>query len=320
MKSVTGKRAISGTETTHISSAQISSAYLGLHDSLCRSFQTEEPTRAFAAEVIEGPGNGISCPNVLTDGVVFEKAAVLFTHAQGAELPAGATCRRPHLAGHPFEAISVSVVAHPRNPYVPSAHLNVRVFLVKASPKQTSWWVGGGFDLTPFYPYKQDVIDWHRAARDACLPYGENLHHSFKQNCDTYFFLSHRKETRGAGGIFFDDHQQEGGLGESVELTLSVAEHFQTAYTAIVTRRKDTRYGERERKFQSYRRARYAEFILLYDRGTRYGLQSGRRVESVLACLPPVAEWIYQFTPEPDSPEARLVTDYFVPRDWLAAE
>jgi coproporphyrinogen III oxidase len=261
-------------------------------------------------------GGGLSHPQVLSGGDVLEKAAVMFTHARGAHLPRAATRDRRNLVGNPFEAISVSAIVHPRNPYAPSAHMNLRAFFVAPSERDCVWWFGGGYDLTPFYPFEEDVLHWHRTCRDACAPYGSGLYERFKKNCDDYFRLDHRGEARGVGGLFFDD-LADGGFERNFSLIRSVGDHFLVGYLPIVQRRMGAPYGERQRRFQLYRRGRYVEFNLLLDRGTRYGLQSGRRIESVLASLPPVVEWPYNWNPEPGSPEARL-SEFLTPRDWLA--
>jgi coproporphyrinogen III oxidase len=290
---------------------------LRLHNSICFELAAEEPLRSFEGNMAKQADRGASYPRVLTGGDVLEKAAVMFTHAYGAQLPAAASSNRPYLVGHSFEAISVSVVVHPRNPYVPSTHMNIRAFFVTIPGEELSWWFGGGYDLTPYYPFKEDVLHWHRTAYDACMPFGADLYERFKRNCDEYFRLEHRGETRGVGGLFLDDFS-EGGFEHAFELIRSIGDHFVPAYLPILRRRKQTCYTERERQFQLYRRGRYVEFNLLYDRGTRYGLQSGRRIESVLVSLPPVVEWRYDWHPEPGSPEAKLSSDFLRPRDWLA--
>ena len=260
---------------------------------------------------------GLSRPRVLQDGARIEKAAVLFTHAIGERLPSAATERNPQLAGQPFQATAISVIVHPRNPYAPTAHMNLRFFLVgtKDAGRNLHWHFGGGFDLTPFYPFVEDVVHWHRTANAACRPHGD-VYARLKANCDAYFHLPHRNEARGVGGIFFDDWT-EGGFDASLALVASVGKHFLPAYRPIFERRADTPWGEREEDFMLYRRGRYAEFNLALDRGTRYGLQSGRNVESVLASLPPRARWVYDYKPPQNSPEASLSDRYLRPRDWL---
>lgn len=260
-------------------------------------------------------GGGIS--RVLEDGAVFEKAGVNFSDVTGARLPPAATAARPQLAGRPFHATGVSVVIHPRNPYVPTSHANVRCFVAPArdASERDVWWVGGGFDLTPYYGFDEDCIAWHRAAKAACDPFGESLYPKFKDWCDTYFFLPHRNEPRGVGGLFFDDFD-EGGFDNALGFLKSVAQAYADAYLPIVGRRKDIPYGERERSFQLYRRGRYVEFNLVYDRGTLFGLQSAGRVESILMSLPPLASWKYDYKPEPGADEARLYERFLKPRDW----
>lgn len=284
-----------------------------LQDDIEAKFADLDGSAAFAGQDTALPGGGLSRPRVLQDGAHIEKAAVLFTHAIGDSLPAAATDRNPHLAGQPFQATAISLIVHPRNPYVPTAHLNLRFFLVET--KHLHWHFGGGFDLTPFYPFTEDVVHWHRTAYGACLPHGD-VYARLKANCDTYFHLPHRNEARGVGGVFFDDWS-EGGFDASLALVSSVGKHFLPAYCPIFERRAGTPWGEREENFMLFRRGRYAEFNLAVDRGTRYGLQSGRNVESVLASLPPRARWIYDYEPPPNSPEAALSNRFLPPRDWL---
>ncbi len=251
---------------------------------------------------------------VLSEGALFEKAGVNFSEIRGSELPESASARHPHLAGSPYRALGVSVIVHPRNPYVPAAHLNVRCFHAFGGSAET-WWFGGGFDLTPCYAFLEDAVHWHRAARDACTPFDPAYYPRFKAACDAYFHLPHRNEGRGIGGVFFDDFA-EGGFARAFAFARSVGDHFLKGYAPIVDRRKGRSYGKRERTFQAYRRGRYAEFNLAWDRGTRFGLQSGGRIESILASLPPLARWDYDYRPEPGSPEAEL--DAFLqPREWI---
>ncbi len=297
-------------------SAAVSVYLADLQDRICRALEAQDGAARFDARSIEGADGVRARPRVLDGGAVIERGAVMFSHAHGPALPPAATARRPELAGKRFEAISVSLIVHPRNPYVPTSHANLRFF--RAESDVPTWWFGGGFDLTPYYAFDEDCVHWHREARAACTPFGDDLYPRFKKACDEYFFLPHRGEARGVGGLFFDDFD-EGGFERAFALVRSVGEHYLRAYIPIVERRKDTPYGEREREFQLYRRGRYVEFNLVYDRGTRYGLQSGRRIESVLASMPPLAAWRYDWTPEPGSPEARLVTEYLRPRDWADA-
>jgi len=260
-----------------------------------------------------GGGGGISC--ACAKGAVLEKAGVNFSDVQGTALPPSATATRPELAGWPFRAMGVSMVIHPCNPYCPTAHANIR-FISVGCPGESVWWFGGGFDLTPYYGFVEDTVHWHQAAAAACAPFGNELHPRFKETCDKYFFLKHRNEARGIGGLFFDDFNEK-SFAHSFGLARSVGEAFAPAYTAILDKRHDTSYGERERQFQLYRRGRYVEFNLIYDRGTLFGLQSGGRTESILMSLPPMVRWEYNWQADKGSAEAQL-TDYFLkPRDWL---
>ena len=259
------------------------------------------------------PSGGMSRPRVLQDGGDIEKAAVLFSHAIGDSLPAAATERNPLLAGQPFQATAISLIVHPRNPYVPTAHMNLRFFLV--GQEDPAWYFGGGFDLTPYYPFTEDIVHWHRTAYDACRAHGD-VYARLKANCDAYFYLPHRQEARGVGGIFFDDWI-EGGFEASLAFVRGVGKHFLPAYCPIFERRVNTPWGRREEEFMLLRRGRYAEFNLAVDRGTRYGLQSGRNAESVLASLPPRARWIYDYAPPPNSPEAALTDHFLTPRNWI---
>ncbi|MBX3592379.1 MAG: oxygen-dependent coproporphyrinogen oxidase [Burkholderiaceae bacterium] len=272
-----------------------------------------QPFRTDAWQRPEG-GGGIT--RVIEEGNVFERGAVLFSHVRGARLPASASAHRAELAGRSFEAMGVSLVIHPRNPYVPTVHLNVRFFVAPgADGADPVWWFGGGMDLTPYYPFEKDIVRFHSVCRQALAPFGEHWHPRFKKWCDDYFFLKHRNEARGVGGIFFDD-LNEPGFERSFALTRSVGDAFVDAYAPIVVRHRDEPWGERERDFQAYRRGRYVEFNLVYDRGTLFGLQSGGRTESILCSMPPLARWRYDWHPEPGSPEARL-HEFLVPRDWV---
>ena len=257
-------------------------------------------------------GGGLSC--VLSDGKIFEQAGVGFSHVFGDKMPPSATRNRPELAGCSFQAVGVSLVIHPQNPYVPTTHANFRFFM--AGDDAEAWWFGGGFDLTPYYPFEEDVLHWHRTAKDACDPFGEDLYDRYKKCCDEYFYLKHRNETRGVGGLFFDD-VNEPGFEQCFEFLQSTGDSFLPAYLPIVRKRKDHPFGERQREFQMYRRGRYVEFNLIYDRGTIFGLQSGGRTESILMSLPPRVRWRYNWQPDAGSPEARLYTDFLRPRDWL---
>jgi coproporphyrinogen III oxidase len=293
-------------------SARVHAYLVELQERICAGLEAADGSARFSRPVSDA-GDGVeSRPNVLSEGPVLERAAVLFSHARGPALPPAATARRPELAGKRFEAVSLSLIVHPRNPYVPTSHANLRFFRADSEP--ATWWFGGGFDLTPCYPFEEDCVHWHQEARAACTPFGADLYARFKKACDEYFFLPHRGEARGIGGLFFDDFA-EGGFEQAFALGRSVGDHYLRAYLPIVERRKTTPWGERERGFQLYRRGRYVEFNLVYDRGTKYGLQSGRRIESVLASMPPHAAWRYDWRPEPGSAEERLA-EFLRPRDW----
>jgi coproporphyrinogen III oxidase len=292
-------------------------AYLHrLHDALTSGVETADGSARFRRDVWRRAAGGGGETRVLSDGAVFERAGINFSHVRGDRLPASASAQRPELAGAAFEATGVSLVLHPRNPYVPTSHANVRYLVALRDDQPAAWWFGGGFDLTPCYPFDEDILHWHRSAREACAPFGAEVYPRCKEWCDRYFFLRHREETRGVGGLFFDDWS-EGGFERAFAFTRSVGDHFLPAYLPIVERRKGTPHGERERAFQLYRRGRYVEFNLIYDRGTLFGLQSGGRAESILMSLPPLARWEYDYQPPPDSPEGRL-REYLRPRDWLA--
>ena len=262
-----------------------------------------------------GGGGGLSC--VLSDGGVFEQAGVGFSHVYGDKMPPSATRNRPELAGCGFQAVGVSLVIHPRNPYVPTTHANFRFFSAGGeSDAEPVWWFGGGFDLTPYYAFEEDVIHWHQMAKAACDPFGDHLYARYKKCCDDYFFLKHRNETRGVGGLFFDD-VNEPDFGTCFEFLQAAGDSFVPAYRPIVKKRRDHPFGERQREFQLYRRGRYVEFNLIYDRGTIFGLQSGGRTESILMSLPPRVRWEYDWQPESGSAEEKLYTDFLRPRDWL---
>lgn len=284
--------------------------FMALQDRIVASLEAIDGQTRFAREELPGPNGTLSRPRVLEDGAEIEKAAVQFTHSRGPSLPPAATERNPELAGHGFQAAAISLIVHPRNPYAPTTHANLRFFLVEA--QTPVWYFGGGFDLTPYYGFEDDAVHWHRTARAAA---GEH-YGALKRACDEYFYLPHRQECRGIGGLFYDDWTI-GGFESAFAFTRSIGDHFLPAYEPIIRRRIAMPYGERERDWQLYRRGRYAEFNLAIDRGTKYGLQSGRRVESVLASLPPVVKWKYNYQPEPGSPEARLYTDFLPPKDWV---
>ncbi len=294
-------------------------AYLrGLQDSICSALETADGKSRFRRDSWERPGGGGGESRILTDGDLFEQAGVGFSHVFGDKMPPSATKNRPELAGRAFTALGVSLVLHPKNPYVPTTHANFRFFTTVSSAAPSVWWFGGGFDLTPYYPFLDDVQHWHQTAHDACLPFGDELYPRYKQWCDEYFFLKHRNETRGVGGLFFDD-LNEPGFARSFEFVQAVSGQFLPAYLPIVDARRHTPFGEHEREFQLYRRGRYVEFNLIYDRGTLFGLQSGGRTESILMSLPPRVRWEYDWSPAAGSPEAELYADYLRPRNWLAA-
>jgi coproporphyrinogen III oxidase len=291
----------------------------GLQDRICDAL-TRIDGSEFAIDDWQKPADsplqGRGRTRVLSDGAVFERGGVAFSDVSGSRLPPSASQNRPELAGRSFRAMGVSLVIHPRNPYVPTSHANVRFFIAEKPGEEPVWWFGGGFDLTPYYGDDEDARHWHATARDACAPFGAEVHPRLKQWCDEYFFLRHRNEPRGIGGLFFDDWQA-GGFTASFALMRSVGDHYLPAYVPIVERRKDTPYGPRERDWQLYRRGRYVEFNLVWDRGTLFGLQSGGRTESILMSMPPLAAWRYDHRPAPGSPEAELVEQFLVPRDWL---
>ncbi|MGD2082379.1 MAG: oxygen-dependent coproporphyrinogen oxidase [Chromatiales bacterium] len=295
----------------------VRSYLLDLQERICAAIEAEDGGEPFREDAWERPGGGGGRTRVLEEGAVFEKAGINFSHVHGEALPASATAQRPELAGRGFQAMGVSLVIHPRNPYVPTSHANVRFFVAEKPGADPVWWFGGGFDLTPYYGFEDDARHWHRVARDACRPFGEAVYPRFKRWCDEYFHLRHRDEPRGIGGLFFDD-LNEWGFERCFAFMRSVGDHYLPAYTPIVARRKAEAYGERQRDFQAYRRGRYVEFNLVYDRGTLFGLQSGGRTESILMSLPPLVRWRYDWRPEPGTPEASLYTDFLRPRDWLA--
>lgn len=303
---------------SYIDKSAVKSFLRQLQDSICHQLEQVDGKVRFVEDVWSREddetlaGGGRS--RVLKNGGVFEQGGVNFSHVMGASLPASATAHRPELIGRRFEAMGVSLVIHPQNPYVPTSHANVRFFIAEKDGEAPIWWFGGGFDLTPFYPFETDCEDWHREAKALCAPFGDEIYAEHKAWCDRYFFLPHRNEARGIGGLFFDDLNQW-EFEKCFDYIKAVGEGYLRAYVPIVIRRKDTSYGERERNFQLYRRGRYVEFNLVYDRGTLFGLQSGGRTESILMSMPPLARWEYGFEPEPDSPEAQL-SSFLVPRAW----
>lgn len=295
---------------------EVKNYLLDLQDRICTELETVETHARFMEDnwVREEGGGGRT--RVISGGNIFEQGGVNFSHVYGDKLPPSATAARPELANRKFQAMGVSLVIHPLNPFVPTSHANVRFFVADKPGEQAIWWFGGGFDLTPFYPFMEDVIHWHKTALKACEPFGNNFYPRFKKWCDEYFFLKHRNETRGVGGLFFDDFN-EGSFDECFGFLQSVGDHYIKAYLPIVIKRKNHQYTDRERQFQLYRRGRYVEFNLVYDRGTLFGLQSGGRTESILMSMPPVAHWKYNWHPDPGTPEAVLYNDYLKPQEWL---
>ena len=283
---------------------------------ICAALEDVDGKERFRHDHWDRPGGGGGESRVMVNGAVFEQAGVGFSHVFGDRMPPSATKNRPELAGKRFQAMGVSLVLHPHNPYVPTTHANFRFFTTDGGDGDPVWWFGGGFDLTPYYPFRDDVIHWHRKAKEVCEPFGDDLYPRFKAWCDEYFFLRHRDETRGVGGLFFDDFN-ELGFERSFEFARAAGDQFLPAYLPIVRSRNKHKFGERQREFQLYRRGRYVEFNLIYDRGTLFGLQSGGRTESILMSLPPRVRWEYNWQPEPGSPEADLYENYLRPRDWL---
>jgi coproporphyrinogen III oxidase len=289
---------------------------LDLQDSICNDLQKLEDSAHFVEDQWLRDEGGGGRTRVIADGALFEKGGVNFSHVYGSQLPPSATAARPELAGRSFEAMGVSLVIHPCNPYVPTSHANVRFFIAEKPGEEPVWWFGGGYDLTPYYPFDEDCVHWHQVARGACEPFGKDLYPRFKRWCDDYFYLKHRQETRGVGGLFFDD-VNEPCFDDCFAFLRSVGDSYTDAYMPIVERRRNISWGERERHFQLYRRGRYVEFNLVFDRGTLFGLQSGGRTESILMSLPPLVRWEYNWQPQPGSPEANLYDNFLKPRDWL---
>ena len=296
---------------------QVKKYLVQLQESICSDLESLDGRAIFEIDrwtKEDGSGSGIT--SVICDGNVFEKGGVNFSIVQGNKMPKSASALRPELEGRKYTALGVSLVMHPENPYIPTVHSNVRFFVAEESGKEPIWWFGGGFDLTPFYGFDEDAVHWHTTAKKACLPFGEKVYSKYKKWCDDYFYLEHRDEQRGIGGLFFDD-LNEGGFDRCFEFMKSVGNHFTDAYLPIVIKRKDTPYGEKERNFQLYRRGRYVEFNLIYDRGTLFGLQSGGRTESILMSMPPEVKWSYQFQVEKDSEEEKLYNHYLKPKEWI---
>ena len=304
--------------------AAVKNYLLDLQNRICTGLELEESSARFVTDEWQrdGDGTGGGITRVLENGSclekngVFEKGGVNFSHVLGDAMPASATAHRPELAGRAFEAMGVSLVMHPNNPYVPTSHANVRFFIARKEGEPDVWWFGGGYDLTPYYGFDEDCQHWHRTAKAACDPFGDSVYADYKRWCDDYFYIKHRNEQRGAGGLFFDD-LNSWGFEKSFAFMQAIGDSYLPAYQPIVARRKNMPYGERERDFQLYRRGRYVEYNLVYDRGTLFGLQTGGRTESILMSLPPQVAWRYNWQPEPNTPEAKLHSDYIVVKDWV---
>ena len=296
--------------------AAVKQYLLSLQDAICQQLEAEDGVATFVEDNWQRDGGGGGRTRVLTDGAVFEQGGVNFSHVFGDKLPPSATAQRPELAGRSFQAMGVSLVIHPHNPMIPTSHANVRFFIADKEDAEPVWWFGGGFDLTPYYGFEEDCVAWHKTAKTACEPFGEGVYERYKQWCDDYFFLKHRHEPRGVGGLFFDD-LHEWGFDKCFAFMRSVGDHYIQAYRPIVNRRKDLAFTQAQRDFQLYRRGRYVEFNLVYDRGTLFGLQSGGRTESILMSLPPLVKWRYNWQPEEGTEEARLYRDFLRPRDWV---
>jgi len=290
---------------------------LKLQDNICQTLELVDGKGTFVEDNWQRELGGGGRTRVLTGGKFIEQGGVNFSHVFGGKLPASATAARPELAGRSFQAVGVSLVIHPHNPFVPTTHANVRFFIAEKEGEEPVWWFGGGFDLTPFYPFHEDVVHWHTVANKLCQPFGDNVYPEYKKWCDDYFYLKHRNETRGVGGLFFDDLNKQ-GFETSFKFMQAVGNGFLDAYVPIVEKRKDISFGEKERDFQLYRRGRYVEFNLVHDRGTLFGLQTGGRTESILMSMPPLARWEYCYEPEPESKEADLYANYLHPREWLS--
>ena len=287
-----------------------------LQSEICKGLEDLDGSVQFRTDQWDRKGGGSGITRIISDGDVLEKAGVNFSHVFGTSMPASATADRPELAGRAFQAMGVSLVVHPRNPHVPTSHANFRLFVAEKEGAESVWWFGGGYDLTPYYGYEEDCRHWHQTAKQACEAFGEGYYEKFRDWCDEYFFLKHRNEPRGVGGLFFDDFNQL-PFEESFAFVQSMANSYMDAYRPIVEKRKDSDYSSREKSFQEYRRGRYAEFNLVYDRGTVFGLQSGvGRIESILMSLPPVVQWVYDWQPEPGSAEEKLYTDFLIKREW----
>lgn len=289
--------------------------FLGLQDKLCTAFTEIDSKESFKEECWQREGGGGGRTRVIQAGNIFEQGGVNFSHVYGQAMPASATAHRPELAGRSFHALGISIVMHPKNPYLPTSHANVRFFLAEKPNAEPVWWFGGGFDLTPYYAFEEDVIGWHNQAKRICDSFDTSLYPKYKAWCDDYFYIKHRQEPRGVGGLFFDDLNTP-DFETCFAFTQAVGEGYLDAYLPILERRKELTYGEKERDFQLYRRGRYVEFNLVWDRGTLFGLQTGGRTESILMSMPPLVKWSYGYQIEPNSKEAELLEKYLVPRQW----
>ncbi len=299
--------------------AAVKSYLMDLQDRICSALEAVDGRSRFHEDAWERPGGGGGRSRIIEQGNLLEKGGVGFSHVHGDGMPPSATAHRPELAGRSFQAMGVSLVMHPNNPHIPTSHANVRFFIAQKPDAAPVWWFGGGFDLTPYYAREEDCVHWHRVARDACSPFGDDVYPRFKAWCDDYFFLKHRQEARGVGGLFFDD-LNDWGFERSFEFLRAIGDAYLDAYLPIVERRKAEPWTPEQKEFQEFRRGRYVEFNLVYDRGTLFGLQTGGRTESILMSLPPTVRWGYNWQPEPGSAEARLTEHFLTPRDWLAGE
>ncbi|MBD1228031.1 oxygen-dependent coproporphyrinogen oxidase [Xenorhabdus griffiniae] len=295
---------------------QVKNFFLSLQDHLCKQLEQIDGQSTFMEDCWQREDGGGGRSRVLTEGKVFERAGVNFSHISGASMPASATAHRPELAGRSYQAMGVSLVIHPLNPYVPTSHANVRFFIAEKEGELPVWWFGGGFDLTPYYGFEEDAIHWHTVAKNLCQPFGDGIYPKYKKWCDDYFFIKHRNEPRGIGGLFYDDLNTP-DFDTCFNFTQAVGNGFLSAYLPIVERRKDITWCDRERQFQLYRRSRYVEFNLVWDRGTLFGLQSGGRTESILMSMPPLVRWEYNYSPEANSPESELYTSFLIKKDWV---
>ena len=301
----------------NVSLEKVKEYFLGLQERICQGLEQADGEAKFVEDAWQREQGGGGRTRVITNGAVIEQGGVNYSYVYGDSMPASATAHRPELAGRSFHACGVSLVIHPKNPHIPTSHANVRFFIAEKEGEEPIWWFGGGFDLTPFYPQIEDVVHWHTVAKNACDPFGESVYSKYKKWCDEYFYLKHRDETRGVGCLFFDDLNKM-VFEKSFEFMQSVGDSFLDAYVPIIERRKETPFTEQQRDFQLYRRGRYVEFNLVWDRGTLFGLQTGGRTESILMSMPPLARWEYNYSPDPDSLEAKLYKDFLKPRDWLA--